>query len=140
MKERIALDSTAVLQRYLPGKYRDLVLSEMGESNYWIATELVKTEILLTLHQAAVSPTPYEELSRIFRNDWDFFHVIPIDSRCLNHASQIGAQFGLKLVDALHLAALDRIPRPLKYLTFDHRQISAAVELGIEVITPAADY
>ncbi|MEC7844842.1 MAG: type II toxin-antitoxin system VapC family toxin [Actinomycetota bacterium] len=139
MKERIALDSTAVLQRYLPGKYRDLVLSEMGESNYWIATELVKTEILLTLHQAAVSPTHYEELSRIFRNDWDFFHVIPIDSRCLNHASQIGAQFGLKLVDALHLAALDRIPRPLKYLTFDHRQIPAAVELGIEVITPAAD-
>ena len=139
MKERIALDSTAVLQRYLPGKYRDLVLSEMGESNYWIATELVKTEILLTLHQAAVSPTHYEELSRIFRNDWDFFHVIPIDSRCLNHASQIGAQFALKLVDALHLAALDRIPRPLKYLTFDHRQIPAAVELGIEVITPAAD-
>ena len=139
MKQRVALDSTAVLQRYLPGEYRDLVLSEMGESNYWIATELVKTEILLTLHQAAVSSTHYEELSRIFRNDWDFFHVIPIDSRCLNHASHIGAQFGLKLVDALHLAALDRIPRPLKYLTFDHSQISAAVELGIEVVTPAAD-
>ena len=52
MKQRVALDSTAVLQRYLPGKYRDLVLSEMGENNYWIATELVKTEILLTLVEA----------------------------------------------------------------------------------------
>jgi len=136
MKQRVALDSTAILQRYLPGKHRELVLSEMGERNYWIATELAKTEILLALHRAAISPTHYEELSRIFRNDWDLFHVIPIDSRCLNHASQIGAQFGLKLVDALHLAALDRVPRPFKYLTFDHRQMSAAVELGIEVVAP----
>tara|TARA_B100000029_G_C17517989_1_gene938814 strand:+ start:981 stop:1400 length:420 start_codon:yes stop_codon:yes gene_type:complete len=137
MIQRVAVDSSAILQRYLPGKHRDLVLSEMGEGNQWIATELVKTEVLLTLHRAAISPTHYETLSRTFRDDWNFFHVIPIDSRCLNHASQIGAQFGLRLVDAMHLAALDRIPRPLKYITFDHRQMPAAAELGIQVVAPA---
>jgi len=138
VKQKVALDSTAILERYIPGKNRDLVLDELTKSDYWIATELVKTEVLLSLHRAAVSPTHYEELSQAFKRDWDLFYVIPFDSRCMDHATRIGAQYGLKLVDALHLAALDRIPRPLKYVTFDHRQISAAGELGIEVIAPSS--
>jgi hypothetical protein len=36
-------------------------------------------------------------------------------------------------VDALHLAAADRLPRPLTYLTFDPGQIPVALALGFEV-------
>ena len=40
------------------------------------------------------------------------------------------------MVDALHLVAIDRIPRPFKYVTFDHAHMSAAVELGLLLRLP----
>ena len=39
-------------------------------------------------------------------------------------------------MDAIHLAAADRLPRPLTYATFDRRQIPAAAALGFEVVAP----
>ncbi len=138
MTNCIAVDTSALLYRYLPGKNRDFLLAEMATEEKWIASELVKTEMLLALRQAAVSPGHYDAIARSFRSDWESFYVIPIDSKCLNRAAQIGAQFGLKVVDAIHLASIDRIPRPFKYLTFDHAHMSAAVELGIEVVAPAS--
>ena len=138
MTNCIAVDTSALLYRYLPGKNRDFLLAEMATEEKWIASELVKTEMLLALRQGAVSSGHYDAIARSFRSDWESFYVIPIDSKCLNRAAQIGAQFGLKVVDAIHLASIDRIPRPFKYLTFDHAHMSAAVELGIEVVAPAS--
>ena len=138
MTNCITVDTSALLYRYLPGKNRDFLLAEMATEEKWIASELVKTEMLLALRQGAVSPGHYDAIARSFRSDWESFYVIPIDSKCLNRAAQIGAQFGLKVVDAIHLASIDRIPRPFKYLTFDHAHMSAAVELGIEVVAPAS--
>jgi uncharacterized protein len=42
----------------------------------------------------------------------------------------------LAVVDAIHLAAADRLPRPVRYLTFERQQIPAAAELGLEVLSP----
>ena len=39
----------------------------------------------------------------------------------------------LRLADALHLAAADRLPRPLRYVTFDPAQIPVAISLGFDV-------
>jgi predicted nucleic acid-binding protein len=111
----------------------------MDTEEKWIASELVKTEMLLALRHGSVSSSHYDAIARSFRSDWESFYVIPIDSKCLNRAAQFGAQFGLKVLDAIHLASIDRIPRPFKYLTFDHAHISAAVELGIEVIAPTSN-
>jgi predicted nucleic acid-binding protein len=61
---------------------------------------------------------------------------VPVDDRCLAHAVELGATFGLRTVDAVHLAAADRLPRPATYLTFDRRQIPAAAGLGFEVRSP----
>ena len=134
---RIVVDTSALLHRYLPGKNRRFLLDEMSHGKEWIATELVKTEMLLSLRRAAISQGHYDSIANSFRAEWEAFYVIPIDSRCLNHAAKLGAQYGLNLVNAMHLAAIDRIPRPFKYLTFDHAHISAALELGIEVLAPA---
>jgi predicted nucleic acid-binding protein len=67
--------------------------------------------------------------------DWDAFAVVPVDERCLAAAADIGANYGLKVVDAVHLAAATRLPRPVRYLTLDARQVSAAVALELEVVT-----
>ena len=41
----------------------------------------------------------------------------------------------MRIVDAMHLAAADRLPRPVTYLTFDPGQIPVALALGFEVVS-----
>ena len=53
--------------------------------------------------------------------------VVPIDERTLGRAVELGTLYGLRTVDAVHLAALDRLPCPLGLATLDARQIPAAV-------------
>jgi len=132
----LAVDTSALVLRYLPGRHREMVLTEMAEIDVWCASELVRTEVLLTLHRASISPSQHSELSHQFDGDWDAFHVVPLDGLCVSNATELGSRFGLRIADALHFAALDRLPRPVKYLTLDHRQIPAAVELGFELLTP----
>ena len=43
--------------------------------------------------------------------------VVPIDERTLGRAVELGTLYGLRTVDAVHLAALDRLPRPLGLAT-----------------------
>jgi predicted nucleic acid-binding protein len=62
--------------------------------------------------------------------------VVPVDDRCLARAVELGATFGVRTVDALHLAAADRLPRPATFVSFDRRQLPAAAALGFEVVTP----
>ena len=62
--------------------------------------------------------------------------LLPIDERTLGRAIELGTLYGLRTVDAVHLAALDRLPRPLGLATLDARQIPAAVSLDMEVVTP----
>ena len=40
------------------------------------------------------------------------FWVVPIDDRCMARAVEIGATYGVRIVDAIHLAAADRLPAP----------------------------
>lgn len=132
------LDTSALVRRYVPDPERALVVDTMAEADTWCAAELARTEVLLALHRMAMAPFQHEELWRAARADWDAFHVVPVDSRCLSHAADIGATFGLRLVDAIHLAAADRLPGSVRYLTFDRRQIPAAAELGLDVVTTLA--
>ena len=62
--------------------------------------------------------------------------VVPVDERALGRAVELGTLYGMRSVDAVHLGALDRLPRPLGLATLDARQIPAAVALDIEVVTP----
>jgi len=41
----------------------------------------------------------------------------------------------LRTVDALHLAAADRLPPPVRFVTFDPRQIPVALALGLDVVS-----
>lgn len=138
MTEVVFVDTSALVRRYVPDPDRQLVLDEMAVASVWCASAAARTEVLLALHRMAIAPFQHEELWRSARADWDAFHVVPTDQRCLSHAAELGARFGLRLVDAIHLAAADRLPRPVRYLTFDRRQIPAAAELGFDVATPVA--
>ena len=132
------VDTSALVKRYVAEPDRQLVIDTMAADDVWVASSLARTEAMLTLHQLAPGPHSQERLWHAFRDDWDAFVVVPVDDRCLARAVELGAQFSLRVVDAIHLAAADRLPRPLKYLTFDRRQIPAASALELEVVSPLA--
>ena len=81
----------------------------------------MRTEAQLALHRAAVSPRQQPTLWRELRDEWEAFWVVPIDDRCMARAVEIGATYGVRIVDAIHLAAADRLPGPVRYLTFDRQ-------------------
>ncbi len=129
------LDTSALLRRYVTAPHRLLVTDTMESAQEWAASTLTRTETLLALQQVSGSP---QQLSRMWANvrgEWDAFWEVPMDQRCLNRAVDIGGQFGLGIVDAMQLAAADRLPRPAAFLTFERQQIPAAIELGFEVIS-----
>ena len=134
----LGVDASALVKRYLHEPGRDLVLEAMDGDPVWCASELCRAETMLVLHRIASGPRQAEVLWRAFRDDWDAFNVVPVDDRCLAHAVEIGAEYGLRTVDAVHLAAADRLPRPTQWLTFDRHQIPGALALGLDVISPIA--
>ena len=130
------VDTSALLRRYVQDAGSDLVDDAMSSDAAWVASAVARTEVLMALHQLATGPRQQAALWETFRTDWDAFAVVPVDSRCLARAGELGAEFNLRLVDAFHLAAADRLPRPVRFLTFDRRQIPAADALGMEVVSP----
>jgi predicted nucleic acid-binding protein len=108
----------------------------MDADDVWCASALARSETMVTLHRMASGPYQQARLWHAFRDDWDAFVVVPVDQRCLVRAAELGASYALRVVDAIQLAAADRLPRPLRYLTFDRRQIPAAAALGMEVVSP----
>ncbi|MEE3186934.1 MAG: type II toxin-antitoxin system VapC family toxin [Actinomycetota bacterium] len=131
----VVLDTSALLKRYLSEPGHDLVSQHLKRDPVWCASALARSEVQLSLHRVASGAVEQRELWSTFREDWDRIAVVPLDERCLARSVEIGANFRLQIVDALHLAAADRLPRPLTYLTFDSHQIPAALSLGFEVVS-----
>jgi len=130
------LDTSALVRRYVHAPGRELVIAAMADDDVWCASALCRSETLLALHRLAVAPSQHECMWGRLRDDWAAVVVIPVDNRCLAQAVELGATYGLRTVDAVHLAAADRLPRPASYATFDRRQIPAAAALGFDVISP----
>ena len=61
--------------------------------------------------------------------------MVPVDQRCLDRAATLLREQPLRLADAVQLAAAERLPRPLVYVTFDPAQIPVALSLGFDVVS-----
>ncbi|MFW2382402.1 MAG: type II toxin-antitoxin system VapC family toxin [Acidimicrobiales bacterium] len=134
----VFLDTSALLRRYVAAPHRMLVLDAMERSDQWVTTSLSRTETLLALQQLALSPAHLNQLWASVRGEWDAFWEVPIDSRALNAAVDLGGRFGLGTVDAIQLACASRLPSPLLFCTFERQQMPVAAELGFELIAPEA--
>jgi uncharacterized protein len=135
----LAIDSSALVKRYVEEPESAEITSLMDADAVWCASDLVRCETTILLARLATSVGQAEELTARFYADWDAFHVVPVDERCLSRAADIGADFGLRVVDAIHLAAASRLPGPVRYLTLDPRQVLAAVALDLEPVPTPLD-
>jgi predicted nucleic acid-binding protein len=130
------VDSSALVRRYVRDRHRSVVLDAMAGDDAWCASALVRSETQLALHRVAVSSRQQRVLWGALRDEWEAFWVVPLDDRCMAQAVEVGATYGLRMVDAVHLAAASRLPAPVRYLTLERQQIPAAAALGFEVLSP----
>ena len=126
-------DATGLLARFLEGPARQVALETMAADPDWCASSLALPEALMVVDRLGDDPARTDELRRALRDDWERVHVVPVDPRCLDRAAELGRTQPVRTVDAIHLAAADRLPRPVTYLTFDPAQIPVAVSLGYDV-------
>lgn len=131
----VALDASGLLARHLAGPAGDAVRVAMAADPVWCASALALTEALMVVDHLDVELRAREDLRRTIRDDWERIHVVPVDGRCLDRAAELGRTQPLHTVDALHLAAAERLPRPVTFVTFDPRQIPVALSLGYEVVS-----
>lgn len=125
------LDTSALVKRYVEEDGSALVLRRMGEDPDWVVSSVARTEAEITLCRLGFDPTSSADLRQRLREDWERCHVVPVDPACLERAVEVGCRYQLRTLDALHLSAADRLPRPLVLLTFDRRQADAARSMDI---------
>jgi predicted nucleic acid-binding protein len=128
------IDTSALVKRYVEEEDTDLVLQRMGGDPNWVVSAVARTELEITLCRLGFERDDSADVWRRVREDWERCHVVPIDPACLERAGELGCRYEVRTLDALHLAAADRLPRPLVFLSFDRRQADAAraMELVVE--------
>jgi predicted nucleic acid-binding protein len=131
----LALDSSALLARYLDHPARPVVLEVMAADRDWCASALALPECLALLSRLEDDPVQRAELAKVLRDDWLRIAVVPVDQLCLERAATLAEAHPLRIVDAIHLAAADRLPRPVRYATFDDHQIPVALALDFDVVS-----
>ncbi|TAM56970.1 MAG: PIN domain-containing protein [Chloroflexota bacterium] len=120
------LDTSALIKRYVDELGSALVARRMNEDADWVVSAVASTEARITLCRLGFEEGDGTGVWARLGEDWRRCLVVPVDQACLVRAADIGCRFGIRTLDALHLAAAERLPRPLAMITFDRRQAGAA--------------
>lgn len=129
------LDSSALVSAVIEGRNRQPVLDALAADPDWCASAIALTEALALVPRLTDEPVLQRDVEDEMRLLWDRVAVVPVDQRCLDRAAQISREQPLRLADAVHLAAADRLPRPISFVTFDSAQIPVALSMGFDVVS-----
>ena len=125
----VFFDSSAVVALHVESAVRRHAMDALAPLT--CVSALALTEALALIDE----PVLQADLEDSLRLQWDRYAVVPVDQRCLDRAAQLMREQPLRLADALHLAAADRLPRPVTFVTFDPAQIPVALSLGFDVVS-----
>jgi uncharacterized protein len=131
----LALDTSALLAIAVDGPQRVVVLEALDRDPVWCASALALTEALPAIDRLTDERLLRADLEDAIRLAWDHLHIVPIDQRCLDRAATLSRDQPLRLTDAIHLAAAERLPDPVRFVTFDPAQIGVALGLGLDVVS-----
>ena len=101
----------------------------------WSASALALTEALPAIDRLTDEAVLRLDLEDAVRLAWDHVHVVPVDQRCLDRAAGLAREQPVRLTSAIHLAAAERMPAPVRFVTFDPGQIGVALGLGLDVVS-----
>lgn len=131
----VVLDTSALLAVAVDGQQRNIVLDALQADPVWCASAMALTEALPAIDRLTEEPILRADLEDAVRLTWDHLHVVPVDQRCLDRAAALSRLQPVRLTDAIHFAAAERLPRPIRFVTFDPAQIGVALGLGLDVVS-----
>jgi predicted nucleic acid-binding protein len=131
----VALDTSALLALAVDGSQRGVVLDALDSDQPWRASALALTEALPAIDRLTDEAVLRLDLEDSIRLAWDHLHVVPVDQRCLDRAADLAREQPVRLTSAIHLAAAERMPAPVRFVTFDPGQLGVALGLGLDVVS-----
>ncbi len=131
----LALDTSALLALVVEGTQRAVVLEALNTDPVWCASAMALTEALPAIDRLTDESILRADLEDAVRLAWDHLHIVPVDQRCLDRAATLSRLQPVRLTDAIHLAAAERLPDPVRFITFDPAQIGVAIGLGLDVVS-----
>lgn len=131
----VALDTSALLAVAVEGEQRRVVIDALDTGDLWATSALSLTEALPAIDRLIDDPILRLDLEDAIRLTWDHLHVVPVDQRCLDRAATLARTQPVRLTDAVHFAAAERLPGPIRFVTFDPTQIAVALGLGFDVVS-----
>ncbi|MFV0306630.1 MAG: PIN domain-containing protein [Desertimonas sp.] len=131
----VALDTTALLAVVTAGPGRALTLDALDGDPVWAAAASALAEALAAIDRLTDETVLRADLEDGVRRLWDHLHVVPLDTRALERAATLARQQPLPVAHGLHLAAAERMPAPVRFVTFDPTQIAVALSVGFDVVS-----
>ncbi len=129
------LDTSALLALATDTSGRDVIVSAFECAEIVAASGLALTEALPAIDRLTDERYARSDLEDAIRLTWDYLHIVPLDARCTERAASLARERPVRLSDAIHFAAADRLPRDLTFATLDPNQIPIALDLGYEVLS-----
>lgn len=131
----VVFDTSALLAVAIDGPQRAIVLDALTAEDVWAASAMALTEALPAIDRLVDDRFGRADLEDVIRLVWDHLHIVPVDQRCLDGAAALARSQPVRLSDAIHFAAADRLPRPIRFVTFDPTHIGVALGLDFDVVS-----
>lgn len=131
----VVLDASALLALHVDSPARRTVLDAMESDTSWCVCAVALPEAVAAAARLTDEPVLVRVLEDMVRHTWDFLHVVPTDRALLDEAAVLATAQPLGVSSAMHLAAAARLPRPVRFVTFDPAQIPVALSLGFDVVS-----
>jgi predicted nucleic acid-binding protein len=131
----IYVDKSALLKRYVDEADSDAADALLKSDPELLTARHTIVEVRRNLARL-LSGRPLVVARAAFVADLRSISIIELDEVACESAATVAETTGVRTLDALHLAAAQRISAPgVGFLTFDSRQAQAARSLGLTVVT-----
>jgi hypothetical protein len=127
------VDTSALLKRYISEPDSDLAEHLMMSDPVMVTSRLTEIELRRNLARL-VNREDLIRIRRSVQTDLNSLALIDLDHVTCNQAALIAEQTLCRSLDALHIAAAQRVGPSTTFLTFDIRQGQAARSFGLTVI------
>ncbi len=130
----IFVDSSALLKRYIEEDDSDRFEELLDADPSWVLARHARVEVRRTL-STRLAPGELTDVRDRFDSDWARSTIAELDEPTCELAADLAETTGARTLDALHLAAAQRVGGGgLPLLTADLRQAQIARSLGWVVL------
>jgi uncharacterized protein len=127
------VDSSALLKRYVDEPDSETAESLLRSDPSLLTARHTIVEVRRNLARL-LDESDTAAARSAFNDDLQAISIVELDEVTCDTAAGIAELTGVRTLDALHLAAAQRIGGPVPFLTFDVRQAQAARSLGLTVV------